>query len=349
MAAEVYRSDAPFDHPENLERYNLYLKTPVIENPTTTLSLTWMGYGSGWNGSGQIPLREVEAGRLSRWGSIDPTEGGQSKRYSASTEYLSVPNENEEWKASAYLINYRLSLFSNFTFFARDSIHGDEINQRDDRFISGLNATYRRKQTFMGIGAEALFGISARNDNIHNNLDNAKARRVLSQRVDADVREGSLGAYFQESVTPFSWLYLQAGLRGDHFGFDVVDRLYETGDSSLTGVKDASTFSPKANIVITPISGTDLFLNYGEGFHSNDARGVTDQINPARPLTKARSYEIGARTQLWKRWDLATSLWLLNMDGEFVWSEDGGETEENIPTRRQGVDFETRYEILPWL
>lgn len=349
VAAEVYRSDGPFDNAEDLERYNLFLKTPFLASPSTTLNLTLMGYGSGWNGSGQIPLREVEAGRLSRWGSIDPSEGGQSQRHSASMEYLSVPNENEELKASAYLINYRLSLFSDFTFFAQDSVNGDEINQRDDRLITGLNASYRYIENIMGMPTASLFGIGSRNDNIHNNLDHAKNRRVISQKVDAEIREGSLSAFFEQSISPFSWLYLEAGLRGDHFGFDVVDKLHPIGDSSLTGVKDASMFSPKVNVVVTPIHGTDVYFNYGEGFHSNDARGVTDPINPARPLTKARGYEVGARTQFWKKWDVAASLWVLDMDGEFVWSGDGGETEESIPSKRQGVDFETRYQILPWL
>ncbi len=349
MAAEVYRSDGPFDHTEDLERYNLFLKTPLLASPSASLNLTLMGYGSGWNGSGQIPLREVEAGRLSRWGSIDPSEGGQSQRYSASMDYLSVPNDKEEWKASAYVIDYRLSLFSDFTFFAEDSVNGDEINQRDDRLVSGMNATYRRKQDIAGFPAAALFGMSARNDNIHNNLDHAKDRRILSKKVDAEIREGSLGAFFQESITPFSWLYIEGGLRGDHFGFDVVDKLHESGDTSLTGVKDAAIFSPKVNIVVTPVKGTDIYFNYAEGFHSNDARGVMDPKDPAKPLTKARGYEVGTRTQFWKVWDVAASLWLLDLDGEFVWSGDGGETEESIPSRRQGVDLETRYQILPWL
>jgi outer membrane receptor protein involved in Fe transport len=349
MAAEVYRSDGPFKNPENLERYNLFIKTPIIETPNTSLNLTLMGYGSGWNGSGQIPLREVQAGRISRWGSIDPSEGGHSQRHSASMAYLSIPNDKEEWKASAYVINYRLSLFSNFTFFAQDIVNGDEINQRDDRLVSGLNATYRRNHDWAGRSTTSLIGISTRNDNIHNNLDNALKRKVISKRVDAIVNEGSLSAFFQESISPLPWLYLEAGVRGDHFGFDVVDQLHQTGDSSLTGVKDASIFSPKFNAVITPIHGTDLYFNYGEGFHSNDARGVTNPENPARPLTKAQGYEVGVRTRLWNRWDLASSLWILNMEGEFVWSGDGGETEESIPSQRKGVDFETRYEILPWL
>ncbi len=355
LAAEVYHSDGPFKNPEDMERYNLFLKTPVIQSANTSLDLTLMGYGSGWNGSGQIPLRTIQSGQLDRFGSLDPTEGGSSQRYSLSTNYYSVPNENEEFKASAYLIDYRLSLFSDFTFFAEDSIHGDEINQRDNRTVSGLNASYKIKGEFAGFPVASLFGIAARNDNIHTNLDHAVKRQIISKTVNADISEGSLSAFFQESWTPFPWLYLETGIRGDHFGFNVVDRINDTGAASLTGLKDASLISPKVNIVITPITNykaianLDLFLNYGEGFHSNDARGVTTKTDPARPLTKAREYEVGTRTQLWHRWDLAASFWLIDSDGEFVWVGDNGGTEEGLPSQRKGVDFETRLQILPWL
>jgi outer membrane receptor protein involved in Fe transport len=348
IAAEVFRSDGPFRNPEDMERYNLFLKTPLVRDEATRLDLTLMGYGAGWNGSGQIPERAVKAG-LDRFGSIDPSEGGSSQRHSASLDYSSLPSDREEWKASAYWIDYRLSLFSDFTFFARDPVRGDEINQRDDRTVAGLNASYKRKYGLGGMEASSAFGIGMRNDLIHNVLDYAEKRVVFDHAVDADVREGSLGAWFMQSLSPWKWLYLEAGVRGDHYGFDVADRLHPEGDSTLTGVKDASILSPKVNVVVTPAAGTDIYLNYGEGFHSNDARGIASKTDPARPLTKARGYEIGARTELLKRIDLAASLWKLDLDGELVWVGDEGGTEENGASERMGVDLEARVRILPWL
>ncbi len=349
LAAEVFRSDGPFKNPENLERYNLFLKTPITENANSSLDLTLMAYGSGWNGSGQVAQRAIDSGWINRFGSLDPSEGGSSQRQSVSLNYFSAPSVNEEFQATAYLINYRLSLYSDFTFFADDSINGDEINQRDDRTVTGFQATYEHKHNLMGLPAEALFGLASRNDLIHTNLDHAKERKLLNKKVDAETREGSYSTFVKESITPLPWLYLELGLRGDHFSFNVTDKLLETGDSSITGVKDASIFSPKVNVVVTPIPGTDIYFNYGEGFHSNDARGVTTTIDPARPLTKGVGYEVGTRTQLFQRWDLAASLWRLDMDGEFVWVGDGGGTAESFASKRIGVDFETRLQILSWL
>lgn len=349
IAAEAYRTDAPFKNPEDMERYNLYLKTPLLRDDVRSLEVTLMGYGAGWKGSGQIPEREVNAGRLDEYGSIDPSEGGSSQRYSASARYLAYPNDHEEWKASAYWIDYRLSLFSNFTFFANDPVHGDGINQRDDRSVAGLNASYKRKYDLLGLEAASAFGIGTRNDHIRNNLDYAEKRVVFAHAVDADIREGSLSVWYLQSVSPWKWLYAEAGIRGDHYGFDVTDRLHPEGDTTLTGVKDASLLSPKVNVVVTPLPGTDIYLNYGEGFHSNDARGVTSKTDPARPLTKARGYEAGARTNLFHRLDLAASIWRLDLDGELVWVGDGGGTEEKGASERLGVDLEARVQILSWL
>lgn len=349
VAMEVYHSDGPFRNPEDMDRYNLFFKAPIMAGEHSSLRLTLMAYGAGWNGSGQVPLRAIDSGWIDRFGSEDPSEGGSSQRQSLSLNYLAAPSDREELKASAYLIDYRLSLFSDFTFFAEDSVNGDEINQRDDRVVAGFEATYARKHFLGRAPATATFGLAARNDAIHANLDHARQREVIGHIVDADVREGSQSAWVQEAVTPFPWLYAEAGVRADHFGFNTVDRLNDTGAASITGVRDASIYSPKVNVAITPVKRTDIYLNYGEGFHSNDARGVTSRTDPARPLTKARGYEVGTRTNLWNRWDLAASLWQLDMQGEFVWVGDGGFTESNGATRRRGVDFETRLQILPWL
>ena len=151
------------------------------------------------------------------------------------------------------------------------------------------------------------------------------------------MREGSLSAWFMESISPWPWLYAEAGLRGDHFGFDVADRLHPEGDSHLDRREGCVHVQPQGERGgDADAPGTDIYLNYGEGFHSNDARGVTPKTDPARPLTKARGYEAGARTRLFDRLDLAASLWKLDLDGELVWVGDGGGTEENGPTRTPG-------------
>ena len=355
IATEVYRSDGPFDNPERMERYNIFFKTPLLGTSGSNLDLTLMGYGAGWNASGQVPLRAIDSGWVGLYGSEDPSEGGNSQRYSASLNYVCVPDVQNELKATAYLINYRLSLFSDFTFYDVDTLNGDEINQRDDRTTAGFHSSYKHRFELSGMPASAQFGVETRDDLIHNFLDHADKRQIIGHFQDDNIDEGSLSAYYLQSVTPFPWLYVEAGLRGDHFGVDVVDNLHKDGDSCITGNKDASMYSPKLNIVFTPFEKTDIYLNYGEGFHSNDARGVTTRdipalsLAPATLLVKARGYEGGARTHLWDRLDVAASLWLIDLESELVWNGDVGGTSPSGATERKGVDVSARYQVLSWL
>jgi hypothetical protein len=87
------------------------------------------------------------------------------------------------------------------------------------------------------------------------------------------------------------------GLRGVLFGFDVDDHLEDLSPqpTSTSGTRRALLVSPKASLVFGAIPSTELYLNVGGGFHSNDARGVVRQSDPVTPLTRARGYELGAR------------------------------------------------------
>ena len=43
-----------------------------------------------------------------------------------------------------YGSRYKLNLFNNFTFFANDPVHGDGINQNDQRYLYGGRMSYSR-------------------------------------------------------------------------------------------------------------------------------------------------------------------------------------------------------------
>lgn len=349
LATEAYHSDGPFRDPEDHDRFNLFFKDVLAPSPTSTLSLTLMGYGAGWNASGQIPLRAVDSGWVPAYGSLDPSEGGSSRRFSVAANYVQRPDPRNTLRATAYLVDSRFSLFSDFTFHQLDTANGDEIDQRDDRVTAGFHSDYRREYEVGGTATATTFGLEGRDDRIRTFLDHAAERRIIGHFVDAEVGETSLGVYAMQSVQPFSWLYAEAGVRGDQFGFDVVDNLRREGDSSITGTRDARIWSPKVNVVFTPWTRTDVFVNYGEGFHSNDARAATSLPRSASPLVKARGCEVGARTRLWKRLDLAASLWRLDLESESVWNGDQGGTEFGGATRRQGIDASVRWRILDWL
>lgn len=314
-------------------------------------SIAATSYGAGWSASGQVPLREVEAGRLDRFGSIDPTEGGSSQRHSLYGTVKARPSATSEFTATAYLVSYRLAIFSNFTFFSRDPVNGDMIEQNDARTIAGGAATYRFQHTAGPITFDGAVGLQARSDWIENSLHYGVARERLATIVHADVRETALGVWAQEEISWTRWLRTIVGLRADGFIFDVSDRLEDvtTLDGATSGVRNAAIVSPKATVVFSPLAALDIYLNFGSGFHSNDARGVVRTVDPVTPLTRGLGYEVGARTRLFDRLDLAGAVFLLDLGSELVWVGDEGTTEARGATRRFGGELEARFKALDWL
>ncbi len=351
LAAEILRDDGPFVNPENLERYNLFWRNTLASDPALRADLTLMSYSSGWNGSGQIPLRAVEDGSLDRFGAIDPTEGGNTQRHGAMLRARGPAGTHSDWDASAYLIRYDFSLYSNFTFFASDSVNGDQFVQTDHRSIAGFRAGARDVRERLGMRWNTSAGVELRADQIENTLGPTVERKRLGQTVDARVRQSSLGFHLQEDVTVLPWLRLVGGVRADYFGFNVEDKLEDLSDSASrsSGVRAATQVSPKANLIVGPFHETEIYLNYGHGFHSNDARGVVRSPDAVTPLARAIGYEAGVRTAAIPRVELSAAVWRLDIGSELVWVGDAGVTEPSDATERTGVDFEARAQILTGL
>ncbi len=358
LVAEVSRTQGPFQNPEDYNKYNVFGKLTYDLGPQTTLSLTASSYGGSWNASGQLPSRAVESGLVDFFGSLDPSEGGASARHNLYLSFQHRDGARGEFTALVYGSIYSFKLYSNFTFFSADPIRGDEIEQGDDRQLGGIKAQYRRRLAWRWLTFDTTVGANVRYDSIHNTLYHAQARQRLDPIADHDVRETSLGVFLKEEIAFSRYVRLVAGLRADHFVFDVTDRR-ETlptdpttpadGANKTSGIRGAGLLSPKVSLIVSPHRAVDLFANFGYGFHSNDARGVVRGIDPVTPLTPALGYEIGARTRLLDRLDLAFSLWGLDLDSELVWSGDAGTTEESGATRRLGLEFESRVRILDWL
>jgi TonB family protein len=353
FAAEIGRTNGPFENPEGWDRYKLFNKLTFNPTPVSSLSLTEMSYAGNWHGSGQIPARAVSEGLVTRFGSIDPDEGGNTARHQLALAYTLRPTESSEIRALAYLATYRFNLFSNFTLYLRDPENGDEIEQSDRRVFYGGKVSYRVMHQIGRVTLDTTIGGDLRSDDIHEELwDTLHRQQITAVRSD-DVHETFMAAYFNEEITPVRWIRLDVGARADLLSFAVDNRL-PTSDPTApaSGVDGAHQLSPKASLIATPIDRAnaqlDVYANFGQGFHSNDVRGVFAQ--PAvTPLARATGEELGARTRLWDRWDLAAALWQLDLASETVWNGDDGTTAVSGPTNRKGIELETRYEVTPWL
>ncbi len=356
IANEIFFTDGPFKRSENFVKYNLFGKVTLEPTPSSKLSLWTSLYTGDWDASGQIPLREVRSGRLDRFGSLDQTEGGRSDRENVNVLYTAAPNPEERWAVQLYFSRYHLCLFSNFTFFSGDPVRGDGIEQLDSRVLFGGQAHYHRGWTLGTLFLESTVGFETRNDNVDVGLFRQQRRHRFFTTQKVEVWENALSGYTQHELFVREWLRFIVGLRGDFFLFDVDDRSPHgaTDAPRLQGNTTDGIVSPKASLIVSPFTPpsslwhqTDFFLNFGMGYHSNDARDAVEA--KGNGLARSTGGEIGTRTNLYNRVELASSLWWLDLGSELIFVGDEGTTARRGPTRRWGVDIEIRVEALPWL
>jgi len=115
--------------------------------------------------------------------------------------------------------------------------------------------------------------------------------------------------------------------------------------------------NPKATIVLGPWKRTEIYLDAGTGFHSNDARGVTISVDPTTGapqdrvplLVRTRGAEVGVRTASVRGVVSTFSLWVLQSNSELTFSGDSGDTEANGPSRKYGLEWATFYRPADWL
>lgn len=341
-ALETAHNDGPFTRGDNFRKLNAVLRySEGFANNGYTL--TAMAYRGAWNATDQIPQRAVDSGLLGRFDGVDLTDGGQARRFSLSAAWARS-DEQQTSRANAYIINNRLQLFSNFTYFLDDPLHGDQFAQPDRRVTSGFEASHSWHGHRDEMAWVTTLGVQAQNDNIFNALQHTEARRVL-ETVRADhIVETSAALYLEQNLRLTPWLRGEAGLRLDRYRFDVRNRL-DTGAAQA----DATLFSPSISLAFGPWSRTEFYLNAGRGFHSNDARGVTQAQDPATPLAKARGLEFGLRSEAVKGLQTVLAVYRLDFDSELVYLGDAGSTEAGRPSRRYGVEFSNYYKLAKWL
>ncbi|OLB61690.1 MAG: hypothetical protein AUH96_11960 [Nitrospirae bacterium 13_2_20CM_2_61_4] len=137
---------------------------------------------------------------------------------------------------------------------------------------------------------------------------------------------------------------LAGGLRAETFTFDVRNRCLACAEQPA-GRKQSGVVLPKMNLILGPWASTEFFANYGEGYHSNDARSVVAQASS--PIARAKSYEVGVRSKPWgpEGVELIATLWRLDLKSELVFVGDEGTTENRGATKREGVEVAARGQV----
>ena len=337
-----------FDVDQKFGRFTVFNKTVFRLNEHATLKFSFNGFGSSWNASGQIPERAVAEGIIAMFGSIDTTEGGSTQRNNFNLIYESKRDRNA-FTSQVYFSNYHFKLFSDFTLFLDDPIHGDEIEQDDYRTFIGYNGSYAVAGSLANMDVRTTFGAGFRADNIENQLWHTEARIRLEPRAHANVYERNMFGYIKEEIQVISQLHLEAALRENYFTYDVEDLLpTDSMHTNYTGMNYQFLTTPKFNVAYYPSQNLSFFLNSGLGFHSNDARVVVQDKNN-HVLPKALGAEVGTQGRVTNNAIFSLALWAMDMTNELVYVGDDGTTEDKGPSRRRGIDFGTRIQLTKWL
>ncbi len=339
-ALELGVDDGPWDVPQDLRKLNSVIRYSRGDR-ARGMAVTAMAYDNRWTATDQIPQRAVDQGIIGRFGSLDPTDGGIAHRLALSAEGWNN-GANRSDHILVYAKNDYLNLYSNFTYYMEDPVNGDQFQQVDDRRTYGLKASRSWLTPFADVDSETEVGVQVRYDDIDVSLHKTKERQRLSTVRADQVGLGAYGVYAKNDARWNDWLRTIAGIRADLRRASVDSNLAaNSGDAS------ESLVSPKLSVVLGPWSKTEYFVNVGRGYHSNDARGATMTVDPTDLnqsvdkvdlLVPATGFDLGLRTAILPKTQLALALWRLDMDSELLFVGDAGMTEPSRPSRRTGIE-----------
>jgi outer membrane cobalamin receptor len=340
VAGEFNYTDGPTINKQNFNRFNIFGKYNLAVTDRTQLTASLSSFKSKWDASGQVPDRAVKDGSIDRFGSIDPTEGGNTERHNANLILAHRFNSGTHWENQAFFSRYIFNLYSNFTFFLNDPVNGDGINQSESRNIFGYNSKLDHKYVLGNAELNSVYGAGMRYDaTTDSRLAHTVRRSFLDNVMLGDVKEYNLYAYTGQQLSVGKWLF-EGGLRFDYLHFNYFDKL----NAQQQPARGKSTVSPKLNIQYTVSPHVQLFVKGGKGFHSNDTRVVT--ANQGKDILPAAwGGDIGIILKPTDHLLVNVAAWYLYLQQEFVYVGDEGVVEPSGKTRREGIDIIARYQF----
>ncbi len=357
-ALELFHNDGPWVVPENYRKVNGVLRYSQGSGDDG-FAVTGMAYRGRWTSTDQLAQRAIDDGRVGRYGTLDDSTGGETFRYSLSAEWARRV-ENSQSTASIWGLRSGLDLWSNFQYCLNDyaltgtCATGDQFKQSERRVAGGFSVAQTYFSRWAGMEVANAFGVDARIDRIDPvGLQRTRRRETWSTVREDRVTQRSLSFWLQNETRWSDWFRTQIGARGDSYDFTVDARL-----AANSGQAADRMLTPKVALILEPWQRTEVYLNYGQGFHSNDARGTTIRVDPSdgvtpvapvSPLVRTTGYEAGLRSEPLRGWQTTLALWQLNMASELLFVGDAGTTEASRPSRRYGVEWSNFYAASSWL
>jgi outer membrane receptor protein involved in Fe transport len=371
-ALELSHYDGPWKPGQDFKKVNAALRYSQ-GNSVDGFALTGMYYQSSGGLITDQPVRAIEAGLISRYGTLDPTDHSKSLRYSLSAHLDKPVGDHGQFGLSLYGIHSTMTLWNNFTHFLDDPINGDQEAQDENRTTLGGVATYKRDDMFGSLANDLTLGLQGRWDTVFVDRRHTLHRTTVLNYCNLEQDDGSVTAYpavggycnadrvhlldlapyAEDTIHWASWLRTVVGVREEFYHADDKSRVTGTG-----GKGSQWLFLPKGSVILGPWAKTELYLSWGRGFHSDDVRGVfgtvpeegTPLAAGATPLlAQTTGEELGIRTDIIRRLSLQLAVFQQDFGSELVYNPDSGQDEAGAPSRRQGIEVSAQYHPTRWL
>jgi len=352
-AVEGLEENGPWKLPEGMRKINGFLR--LSDGDTSRgWSIDAHVYEAHWNSTDQVPLALIQSGQLCRFCALDPTDGGDTARDILSGEWHTQDGDGYT-RISAYLEHYRLQLFSDFTFFELRPSTGDQFEQQESRNMLGTKIVHGWSHSLFGHDSTTEMGLQVRRDYIHVGLFDSQARVPFETVNDNLVGETEAAVYLENTILWNNWFRSLVGVREDILQMNLTSLTLAQNSGSAS----ANRASPKLSLIFGPWAKTEFFVDAGDGFHSNDARGVIYKVDPTTggpasqvpPLVGAFGEEIGIRTEIIPGLQSSLALWRLDSESELIYNADSdiGSTTPNGASKRDGVEWNNHLVLNHWL
>lgn len=372
LAGGIYYGhvDGPFTHPDDFRKIAGTLRFSHGTDADGYSATAMYFHGEG-NMTTDQPLRAVQEGLISRWGSLDPTDGSLSERFSLSGHY-GVTGDTWKSSSSVYFIHSKMILWNDFTHYLDDPGNGDQEEQYESRTTAGGQSSFAFIQTYGPIQNEVALGLQLRYDDAYVNRKHTLQRAPLAYCMVRQAQGGAvavaaaggicnadqvhlldLGPYLQDTTHWTRWLRTVVGLREEY---------YRASDHSLTvgfqGATQQTLFQPKGSLILGPFTATEVYLSAGRGFHSDDVRGVFGTVpiegvpgtaGQTPLLAPTTGVEVGVRSNIVPRLSMQLAIFQQEFNSELAYDADQGQDSASAPSRRQGIELSAEYRPARWI
>lgn len=347
ISLESSYTDGPYKR--KLEYLRNNLTGALSRNLSPTQVLTFRIYGATNNSyaAGQLPVDQIEAGKLDRFGNIDPNDGNASTSGTFATYYSKTFADGGKFQVDGMANRLLFDLFSNFTFFLDNPNTGDGFIQHDSRLQEAVNVLYQKPHSWRSNFGTLFTGVNLLGNQINLKLSGRRQRVPTDLRTWAQTDIVNTGVFGQENlVLAGGKLRLDLGLRYDTFHYGIEDRIITT-DPRITRTQGA--WQPKLGIAYTPVLGLPFTLhaNYGRAVTSTNARALIE--SPSSALVARTDFYMLGTSHNWTKFSFATNAFWIDRNLETIYAADDGTTEFTFPSRSYGFEAKSSYQISPWL